>query len=872
MNLGNFTIKAAEAFQQAQQLAFNAQNPNIETEHILKALLEQEDSPVEYLLKKNNVTVNLVQSKLEDLLQKLPRTSGEPAQMVSREANNVILRAGAALKQFNDEFITPEHLLLAIVEGNDDAGKLLKNAGLTSQGLVAAIKELRKGETVSSQTQSQEYNALNKYAKNLNELARQGKLDPVIGRDEEIRRTLHILSRRTKNNPILVGEPGVGKTAIVEGLAHRIINGDVPENLKSKVIYALDMGLLIAGAKYKGEFEERLKGVVKEVSESDGEIILFIDEIHTLVGAGGGEGAMDAANILKPALSRGELRAVGATTLNEYQKFFEKDKALERRFQKVMVDEPSVEDAISILRGLKDRYETHHHVRIKDEAIIAAVELSARYISDRFLPDKAIDLIDESAAKLRLEMNSMPEELDKLDRQIRQLEIEREAIKRENDEEKLKQLNTDIANLSVERDTLKAKWKEEKELVEQIQNAKATIESLKLEAERAERDGNYGKVAEIRYGKIQEEEAHIASLTNQLADNTEKRLLKEEVDAEDIAEVVAKSTGIPVSKMLQSDREKLLHLEEHLHERVVGQDEAITAVADAIRRSRAGLADPKKPIGSFIFLGTTGVGKTELAKALAAYLFDDESMMTRIDMSEYQEKHTVSRLIGAPPGYVGYDEGGQLTEAVRRKPYSVVLLDEIEKAHSDVWNVLLQVLDDGRLTDNKGRVVNFKNTIIIMTSNIGSHLIQDAFEDVNEENVDEITEKTKVEVMNLLRETVRPEFLNRVDEIIMFHPLLKRDILGIVKIQLKALKNTLAEVGIQLQFSDYAIEFLTDQGFDPQFGARPLKRLIQKEIINPLSKRLLKGDIDKARPVMVDVFDNTVVFLNESPEKRATEI
>ncbi len=872
MNLGNFTIKAAEAFQQAQQLAFNAQNPNIETEHILKALLEQEDSPVEYLLKKNNVTVNLVQSKLEDLLQKLPRTSGEPAQMVSREANNVILRAGAALKQFNDEFITPEHLLLAIVEGNDDTGKLLKNAGLSAQGLVAAIKELRKGETVSSQTQSQEYNALNKYAKNLNELARQGKLDPVIGRDEEIRRTLHILSRRTKNNPILVGEPGVGKTAIVEGLAHRIINGDVPENLKSKVIYALDMGLLIAGAKYKGEFEERLKGVVKEVSGSDGEIILFIDEIHTLVGAGGGEGAMDAANILKPALSRGELRAVGATTLNEYQKFFEKDKALERRFQKVMVDEPSVEDAISILRGLKDRYETHHHVRIKDEAIIAAVELSSRYISDRFLPDKAIDLIDESAAKLRLEMNSMPEELDKLDRQIRQLEIEREAIKRENDEEKLKQLNTDIANLSVERDTLKAKWKEEKELVEQIQNAKATIESLKLEAERAERDGNYGKVAEIRYGKIKEEEANITSLTNQLADNTEKRLLKEEVDAEDIAEVVAKSTGIPVSKMLQSDREKLLHLEEHLHERVVGQDEAITAVADAIRRSRAGLADPKKPIGSFIFLGTTGVGKTELAKALAAYLFDDESMMTRIDMSEYQEKHTVSRLIGAPPGYVGYDEGGQLTEAVRRKPYSVVLLDEIEKAHPDVWNVLLQVLDDGRLTDNKGRVVNFKNTIIIMTSNIGSHLIQEAFESVNEENVDEITERTKTEVMGLLRETVRPEFLNRVDEIIMFHPLLKRDILGIVKIQLKALKNTLAEVGIQLNFSDYAIDFLTDQGFDPQFGARPLKRLIQKEIINPLSKRLLKGDIDKSRPVLVDVFDNTVVFLNETPEKRASEI
>jgi ATP-dependent Clp protease ATP-binding subunit ClpB len=866
MNLGNFTIKAAEAFQQAQQLAFNAKNPNIETEHILKALLEQEDSPVEYLLKKNNVTVNLVDTKLDELISKLPTTTGEPAQSMGREANSVVLRAGAALKQFKDEFITPEHLLLAIVEGNDSSAKILKNAGLTEKGLITAIKELRKGDTVTSQTQSQEYNALNKYAKNLNELARQGKLDPVIGRDDEIRRTLHILSRRTKNNPILVGEPGVGKTAIAEGIAHRIVNGDVPDNLKSKIIYALDMGLLIAGAKYKGEFEERLKGVVKEVADSDGEIILFIDEIHTLVGAGGGEGAMDAANILKPALAKGDLRAVGATTLNEYQKFFEKDKALERRFQKVMIDEPSVEDAISILRGLKDRYETHHHVRIKDEAIIAAVELSSRYITDRFLPDKAIDLMDESAAKLRLEMNSMPEELDTLERQIRQLEIEREAIKRENDEVKLKELNTEIANLAVVRDTLKAKWRQEKELVDKVQNAKAEIENLKQQAERAEREGDYGKVAEIRYGKIKEQEQLINDLMKQIEESGEKRLLKEEVDAEDIAESVAKMTGIPVTKMLQSDKEKLLKLEEHLHERVIGQDEAITAVADAIRRSRAGLQDPKKPIGSFIFLGTTGVGKTELAKALAEYLFDDESMMTRIDMSEYQEKHSVSRLVGAPPGYVGYDEGGQLTESVRRKPYSVVLLDEIEKAHPDVWNILLQVLDDGRLTDNKGRVVNFKNTIIIMTSNIGSHIIQEHFEKVNEKNVEEVTDKAKVEVMTLLRQTIRPEFLNRVDEIIMFRPLMKKEIKDIVKIQLGSLKRLVAQSGIELKFSDYALEYLADQGFDPQFGARPLKRLIQKEIVNQLSKRILAGDIDKAHPVLVDVFDNTVVFRNESLE------
>jgi ATP-dependent Clp protease ATP-binding subunit ClpB len=871
MNLGNFTVKAAEAFQLAQQLAFNAQNPNIETEHILKALLEQEDSTVEYLLKKNNVTVNLLAAKLDELIAKLPKTSGEAAQSIGRDANNVVLRAGASLKQFGDEFVTPEHLLLAVVQGNDAAAKLLKDSGLTEKGLIAAIKELRKGEKVTSQTQTQEFNTLNKYARNLNELARLGKLDPVIGRDEEIRRTLHILSRRSKNNPMLVGEPGVGKTAIVEGLAIRIVNGDVPENLKSKVIYALDMGQLIAGAKYKGEFEERLKSVIKEVSASEGEIILFIDEIHTLVGAGGGEGAMDAANILKPALARGELRAIGATTLNEFQKYFEKDKALERRFQKIMIDEPSVEDAISILRGLKDRYETHHHVRIKDEAIIAAVELSHRYITDRFLPDKAIDLIDESAAKLRLEMNSMPEELDKLERQIRQLEIEREAIKRENDEEKLKELNTEIANLSVERDTFKAKWKEEKELVERVQNAKADIEKLKLEAEQAERNGDYGKVAEIRYGKIKEKEQIISDYSQQLESISDKRIMKEEVDAEDIAENVAKATGIPVSRMLQSEKERLLHLEEHLHERVIGQDEAITAVADAIRRSRAGLHDPKKPIGSFIFLGTTGVGKTELAKALAEYLFDDESMMTRIDMSEYQEKHTVSRLVGAPPGYVGYDEGGQLTEAVRRKPYSVVLLDEIEKAHPDVWNVLLQVLDDGRLTDNKGRVVNFRNTIIIMTSNLGSHIIQENFENINERNKEEIVNRTKVEVMNLLRQTIRPEFLNRVDEIILFQPLLKNEIKEIVNIQLNNLKRLVAQSGIQLEFSEYALDFLAEQGFDPQFGARPLKRLIQKEIVNQLSRRILAGEIDKSQPVLVDVFDNTVVFRNEAAPKTSSK-
>src|SRR5450432_2728595 len=843
MNVNNFTIKAQEAIAAAQQIAFNNNNVNIETEHILKALLNDEDSAIDFLLKKNNVTMNLLESRLDENINRLPKTSAgaSPAQALGRDANNVILRAPNTLKQFGDEFVSVEHLLLALINGSDSTAKLQK--------------------------QETQFNALNKYAKNLNEMARNGKLDPVIGRDEEIRRTLHILSRRTKNNPILVGEPGVGKTAIAEGLAHRIVNGDVPDNLRSKIIYALDMGQLIAGAKYKGEFEERLKSVVKEVAGSNGEILLFIDEIHTLVGAGGGEGAMDAANILKPALARGELRAIGATTLNEYQKFFEKDKALERRFQKVMINEPSVEDAISILRGLKDRYETHHHVRIKDEAVVAAVELSSRYITDRFLPDKAIDLIDESAAKLRLEMNSMPEELDQMQRQIRQLEIEREAIKREKDDEKLRQLSSEIGNLSVSRDTLMSKWRQEKELVEKVQNAKAEIEALKIAAEKAEREGDYGKVAEIRYGKVKEAEKTIDIYSEQLRNSTEKRLLKEEVDAEDIAEAVAKSTGIPVSRMLQTEKEKLLNLEDELHNRVVGQDEAITAVADAIRRSRAGLQDPKRPIGSFIFLGTTGVGKTELAKALAEYLFDDESMMTRIDMSEYQEKHSVSRLVGAPPGYIGYEEGGQLTEAVRRKPYSVILLDEIEKAHPDTFNVLLQVLDDGRLTDNKGRVVNFKNTIIIMTSNMGSQIIQDAFEKVNEDNVEDITEKAKVEVMNLLRQTIRPEFLNRVDEVIMFQPLLKTEIKGIIRIQLDNLSKMLLKNGVDLRFTEYTMDYLAENGYDAQYGARPLKRLIQKMIVNPLSKKILAGDIDHQHPVLVDVFDGLVVFRNEHEEK-----
>ena len=860
MNLNNFTIKAQEVVQAAQQEAFNLKNPQIETSHLLDALLTESEDTMEYLMKKNNANLSSIEKRNQDLLNKMPTTSTEGGQALSRDLNTVLLKSNSFLKDFKDEFVSVEHLLLGLVAGNDTVSKMLKEEGLNEKNLKTAIMDLRKGATVSSQNADAQYNSLQKYAKNLNELAAAGKLDPVIGRDEEIRRTLHILSRRTKNNPLLVGEPGVGKTAIAEGIAHRIMNGDVPENLKNKIIFALDMGALMAGAKYRGEFEERLKAVVKEVTESDGNIILFIDEIHTLVGAGATEGAMDAANILKPALARGELRAVGATTLNEYQKYFEKDKALERRFQKVFIDEPTIEDAISILRGLKEKYESHHKVRIKDEAIIAAVELSSRYITDRFLPDKAIDLMDESAAKLRLEMDSLPEELDELERKIRQLEIEREAIKREKDEKKLNELNGTIANLSSERDSLKAKWQNEKKIVDAIQQCKKDIEEFKLEAEQAERSGDYGRVAEIRYGKIKETEAKQTTLENELKEmNSGNRMLKEEVDAEDIAESVAKATGIPVSKMLQSEREKLLHLEDELHKRVVGQEEAIVAVADAIRRSRAGLNDLKKPIGSFIFLGTTGVGKTELAKALAEYLFDDETMMTRIDMSEYQEKHTVSRLVGAPPGYVGYDEGGQLTEAVRRKPYSVVLLDEIEKAHPDVFNVLLQVLDDGRLTDNKGRVVNFKNTIIIMTSNLGSHIIQENFEKVDETKMDKVYAATKAEVMELLKKTLRPEFLNRVDEILVFKPLLKSEIRHIIEIQLADLKKKLAEQDLQLELTDYALNYLADNGFEPQFGARPLKRLIQKEITNALSRKILEGNIDKSKPLLVDVFDGLVV-------------
>jgi ATP-dependent Clp protease ATP-binding subunit ClpB len=864
MNINNFTTKAQEAIQAAQQLAFNAQNQHIDTVHVLKALLDAEDNSIGFLLKKNNINTNFLNQKLQEAITKLPKASSGFAEMITKELNQVILKASSFLKEFNDEFVSVEHLLLAIVNGSDVAASLLKDAGLTEKDLKKTITDSRKGSTVNSATAEGNYNWLKKFAKNLNELASSGKLDPVIGRDEEIRRTLHILSRRSKNNPMLVGEPGVGKTAIVEGLAHRIINGDIPENLKSKIIYSLDMGQLIAGAKYKGEFEERLKAVIKEVTDSDGQIILFIDEIHTLVGAGAGEGAMDAANILKPALARGELRAIGATTLNEYQKYFEKDKALERRFQKVIIDEPNIDDAISILRGIKEKYETHHHVRIKDEAIIAAVTLSNRYITDRFLPDKAIDLIDESAAKLKLEMNSMPEELDELERRLRQLEIEREAIKRENDNAKLNNLSKEIANLTEQRDTFKIRWQQEKTLVDQVQNARALMEQLKQEADQAERNGDFGKVAEIRYGKLKEQEALITSITASIdADSAKhKRLLKEEVDAEDIAESIAKATGIPVSSMLQSERDKLMQLEEHLHKRVVGQQEAITAVADAIRRSRAGLQDEKKPIGSFIFLGTTGVGKTELAKALAQYLFDDENMLTRIDMSEYQEKQSVSRLVGAPPGYIGYDEGGQLTEAVRRKPYSVVLFDEIEKAHPDVFNTLLQVLDDGRLTDNKGRVVNFKNTIIIMTSNTGSHFIQEHFENVAEDQLDAVADATKELVLDELRKNMRPEFLNRVDEIIMFRPLLRNEITNIINIHLQDLQRVLAKQDMQLQVTEEALQYLSHYGFEPQYGARPLKRLIQKEIVNLLSKKIISGDVNKQLPIIVDSFENEIVIRN----------
>jgi ATP-dependent Clp protease ATP-binding subunit ClpB len=865
MDFNKFTIKAQEAVQQAQFLASSHSHQAIETGHLLKALLTVDEHVVPFILKKLNVSLVPLQNKLDSIINRYPRVSGGNIYL-SNDANKALQKAmGIATKDFKDEFVSIEHILLGILAGNDETARLLRESGASEKEIVKAIQELRKGERVTSATAEETYNALNKYARNLNELARTGKLDPVIGRDEEIRRVLQILSRRTKNNPVLIGEPGVGKTAIAEGLAHRIINGDVPENLKSKIIYSLDMGALIAGAKYKGEFEERLKAVVKEVISAEGSIVLFIDEIHTLVGAGAGEGAMDAANILKPALARGELRAIGATTLNEYQKYIEKDKALERRFQKVMVEEPDTESAISILRGLKERYETHHKVRIKDEAIIAAVELSQRYISDRFLPDKAIDLIDEAASKLRLEMDSVPEELDELNRKIMQLEIEREAIKRENDTEKLNQLNEEIANLIEQRNEVKARWQSEKEIVEKIQSAKEKIENLKLEAEQAERAGDYGRVAEIRYGRIKETEKELDSLMKQLGEIQSKgAMMKEEVDSEDIAEVVSRWTGIPVKRMLQSEREKLLHLEEELHKRVVGQDDAIAAIADAVRRSRAGLQDAKRPIGSFIFLGSTGVGKTELAKALAEFLFNDENNMVRIDMSEYQERHTVSRLIGAPPGYVGYDEGGQLTEAVRRRPYSVVLLDEIEKAHPDVFNILLQVLDDGRLTDNKGRTANFRNTIIIMTSNLGAHIISENFEGINEINRDEVIARTRVQVMDLLKKSIRPEFLNRIDEIIMFNPLTREEVEQIVKLQFEALASRLKENGIKISIEPKAVEWLAELGYDPQFGARPLKRVMQKKIMNELSKEILAGKINKDDEITISLNSNKeFVFKNK---------
>ncbi len=866
MNLNNFTIKAQEAVQKAQQLAFSAQHQSIENAHLLKALLLVDENVVGFLFKKLNVNINLLTTKVDEQLAKLPKVSGGASggEYMSNGANRTMMKAQDYMKEFKDEFVSVEHLILALLAGNDTIAGLMKDSGVEEKGLKAAIADLRKGSKVTDQTAESKYNALDKYANNLNKAAQSGKLDPVIGRDEEIRRVLHILSRRTKNNPMLVGEPGVGKTAIAEGIAHRIVNGDIPENLKSKVIYALDMGSLIAGAKYKGEFEERLKAVTKEVIDSNGQIILFIDEIHTLVGAGGGDGAMDAANILKPALARGELRAVGATTLNEYQKYFEKDKALERRFQKVMIDEPNVEDAVSILRGLKERYETHHKVRIKDEAILAAVELSHRYITDRFLPDKAIDLMDEAAAKLRLEMDSLPEELDELERRIKQLEIEREAIKREKDDAKLEQLTKQIANLSEDRNEIKAKWQAEKDVVDGIQAVKQQVENYKLEAEQAERAGDFGKVAELRYGKIKTAEDALKKMEQQLHDmDSGQRLMKEEVDAEDIAAIVAKWTGIPVTRMLQSEREKLLHLEDELRERVVGQDEAIEAVADAIRRSRSGLQDPRKPIGSFIFLGTTGVGKTELARALAEYLFDDENLITRIDMSEYQERHSVSRLVGAPPGYVGYDEGGQLTEAVRRKPYSVVLLDEIEKAHPDVFNILLQVLDEGRLTDNKGRIANFKNCIVIMTSNMGSEIITENFEGINDDNMAEVAAITKAQVMEQLRRTLKPEFLNRVDEVLMFNPLGKGNIREIVKMHVAALKKNLAERGVEIDVTSHALDYLAKEGFDPQYGARPLKRVIQKGLVNDLAKMLLAGNINPKERVIIDEVDGVIFFRNE---------
>lgn len=860
MNFNNYTIKSQEAVQRAQQLAQAYGHQELQDEHFFKAIEEVDENVLPFLLKKLNINQEQLNIALEKALQSFPKVSGGQMSL-SREANTMLNEAVNIAKKMNDEYVSIEHLILAIFKSNSKIGQALKDQGVKEKDIEKAIQELRKGGRVTSASAEETYNALNKYAKNLNDLADSGKLDPVIGRDEEIRRVLQILSRRSKNNPMLVGEPGVGKTAIAEGLAHRIVQGDVPENLKDKVIYSLDMGALIAGAKYKGEFEERLKSVVKEVTSSDGNIILFIDEIHTLVGAGGGEGAMDAANILKPALARGELRAIGATTLDEYQKYFEKDKALERRFQKVMVEEPDTESAISILRGIKEKYETHHKVRIKDEAIIAAVELSERYITNRFLPDKAIDLMDEAAAKLRMEINSKPEELDVLDRKIMQLEIEIEAIKRENDEEKLQSLYVDVANLKEERNGIFAKWQSEKSVIDEVQATKEAIENYKLEAEKAEREGDYAKVAELRYGKIKEAQDKLLSLQEELDSSQSNSLIKEEVTAENIAEVVAKWTGIPVTKMLQGEREKLLRLETELHKRVVGQEEAIEAISDAIRRSKAGLQDPKKPIGSFLFLGTTGVGKTELAKALAEYLFDDENAMTRIDMSEYQERHSVSRLVGAPPGYVGYDEGGQLTEAVRRRPYSVILLDEIEKAHPDTFNILLQVLDEGRLTDNKGRTADFKNTIIIMTSNIGSHLIQESFEKYGND-VEQATEHAKEEVLQLLKQTVRPEFINRIDDIVMFTPLTQENIRSIVRLQLRSIIKMVARENILLDATDEAIDYLAKKGFDPHFGARPVKRVIQKEVLNRLSKEILSGNVHKDSTILLDAFDDQLVFRN----------
>ena len=862
MNFNNFTIKSQEAVQEAVNLVQSRGQQAIEPEHLLAGVLKVGENVTNFIFQKLGVNGQQIQTVLDKQIASLPKVSGgEP--YLSRETNEVLQKAIDYSKQLGDEYVSLEALLLALLNVKSTVATMLKDAGLTDKELRSAINELRQGQNVTSQSSEDTYQSLNKYAINLIEAARNGKLDPVIGRDEEIRRVLQILSRRTKNNPILIGEPGTGKTAIVEGLAQRILRGDVPENLKNKQLYSLDMGALIAGAKYKGEFEERLKSVINEVKKSEGNIILFIDEIHTLVGAGKGEGAMDAANILKPALARGELRSIGATTLDEYQKYFEKDKALERRFQTVIVDEPDTASSISILRGLKERYENHHQVRIKDEAIIAAVELSNRYITDRFLPDKAIDLMDEAAAKLRMERDSLPEELDEIERRLKQLEIEREAIKREKDEAKLAQLNKEIAELKEQDSSYRAKWQSEKELVNKIQQNKKEIEQLKFEADRAEREGNYGKVAEIRYGKLQALDNEIKSIQEDLKKKQgDSAMIKEEVTAEDIADVVSRWTGIPVSKMLQSERDKLLHLEDELHKRVIGQDEAIEAVADAVRRSRAGLQDPKRPIGSFIFLGTTGVGKTELAKALAEYLFDDESLMTRIDMSEYQEKHTVSRLIGAPPGYVGYDEGGQLTEAVRRKPYSVVLFDEIEKAHPDVFNILLQVLDDGRLTDNKGRTVNFKNTIIIMTSNLGSSYIQSQFEKINAQNHDQIVEETKKEVMEMLKKTIRPEFLNRIDEIIMFQPLDKEQIKQIVRLQINGIQKMLADNGVTLQMTDEAVEFLATAGFDPEFGARPVKRAIQRYLLNDLSKKLLAQEVDRTKPIVVERSADGLKFRN----------